>query len=65
MHDLNELDSTATFGINSDWTVVYAIAIPKKGTLASTLYFFSKVALHHATQQLRSLGVRVAIAKSP
>jgi uncharacterized protein (TIGR04141 family) len=42
MQDLKGLDSTATSGTNSDWTVVYAIAAPKKGTLASTLYFFSK-----------------------
>jgi uncharacterized protein (TIGR04141 family) len=65
MQNLNQLDSTATFGANSDWTVVYAIATPKEGTLASNLYFFSKVALYHAAQQLRSLGVHVAIARIP
>jgi Family of unknown function (DUF6119) len=65
MQDLKQLDSRTTFGTNSDWTVVYAIATPTPGTLASSLYFFSKVALHHAAQQLRSLGVRVAIARIP
>ncbi len=65
MQSLNELDSTATFGANSEWTVVYAVATPKPGKLASTLYFFSKIALYHAAQQLRSLGVRVAIARIP
>lgn len=65
MQHLNQLDPTAAFGMNSDWTVVYAIATPRKGALASNLYFFSKVALYHAAQQLRSLGIRVAIARVP
>ncbi len=65
MLDMKQIDSTATFGTNSDWTLVYAIATPKPGSLASSLYFFSKIALYHAVQQLRSLGVRVAIARIP
>jgi uncharacterized protein (TIGR04141 family) len=65
MEEMKHLDSTASFGENRDWTVVYAVATPKPGTLASSLYFFSKVALFHAAQQLRALGVPVAIARIP
>lgn len=65
MQNLNQLNPAATFGTNSDWTVVYAIATPKAGPLATMLYFFSKIALYHAAQQLRSLGVHVAIARIP
>jgi hypothetical protein len=64
MQDLNQLDTTAACGTNSDWTVVYAIATPKKGTLASYLCFFSKIALYNVAQQLRSLGIRVPIART-
>ena len=42
MRNLNQLDSTATFGTNSDWTVVYAVATPKERTLSGTA-----VANHH------------------
>ncbi len=45
--------------------MVYAVATPKPGKLASTMYFFSKVALYHAARQLRSLGVRVVLARIP
>jgi len=65
MQDLALLNPTAAFGANSDWTFVYAIATAKAGPLTSSLYFFSKVALYHAALQLRSLGVRVAVARIP
>jgi len=65
MQDLQLLDPAATFGTSSDWTLVYAIATPKPGALATSLYFFSKVALYHVSQQLRSLGIRVAVARIP
>jgi len=65
MQDLQLLDPAATFGTSSDWTLVYAIATPKPGALATSLYFFGKVALYHASQQLRSLGIRVAVARIP
>jgi uncharacterized protein (TIGR04141 family) len=44
---------------------VTLIATPKQGAVASSLYFFSKVALYHAAQQLRALGVGVALARIP
>ena len=65
MEEMGHLDSAASFGENRDWTIVYAIATPKQGAVASSLYFFSKVALYHAAQQLRALGVGVAIARIP
>jgi uncharacterized protein (TIGR04141 family) len=65
MEEREHLDPAASFGENRDWTVVYAIATPKQGTVASSLYFFSKVALYHAAQQLRALGVSIAIARIP
>jgi uncharacterized protein (TIGR04141 family) len=63
MDALRTVDSTATYGISSDWTFVYAIATNKVGKLAESLFFFSQTNLVTHARDIRSRGFRVALCR--
>jgi uncharacterized protein (TIGR04141 family) len=65
MDVLKEVVPDAEFGSRDQWTVVYAIGTDKPGRLADSLYFFSKVSLDSTVQQLRNIGINVALARIP
>ncbi|WP_157767930.1 DUF6119 family protein [Actinosynnema pretiosum] len=63
MDKMRELDSAAEFGAPQDWTVVYAVATSRPGSLKKTLPFFARAALRAHARTVRTAGLRVAIAK--
>jgi uncharacterized protein (TIGR04141 family) len=60
---LRTLDSSAEFGAPSDWTIVYAIATSRPGSLKNIMYFFSRAALKMHGESIKGRGVKVALAK--
>jgi uncharacterized protein (TIGR04141 family) len=63
MEHLRRLDRGAGYGNPADWTFVYAIATDKQGSLADSLFFFSKVNLVTHVREIKSRSFGVAVAK--
>ncbi|MER7269208.1 DUF6119 family protein [Micromonospora carbonacea] len=60
---LRRIDPNAAIGSFSDWTIVFAVATDRPGSLAKSLFFFSKVNLEIAVRAIHGTQMRVALAK--
>lgn len=55
--------SSTDFGTLDDWTVIYAVGTEKAGPVLDGMFFFSRMNLVQHLRDIRSRGIRVAIAK--
>ena len=60
---LNRIVTGSAWGSPGDWKVVYAIGTNKPGSLAESLFFFSKVNLVTHINEIRSRHIKVALAR--